>query len=348
VRAEVTKPTIICLTPVKNEAWILDKFLSCASLWADHIIVADQGSDDGSREIAQSFPKVTVIDNASREFNEPERQRLLLDAARSFPGPRLLIALDADEFFSANWHETIDWELMLRAPAGTVVKFKWACVLSDKKSYYIFPADFPLGYMDDGAPHEGRAIHSPRLPLPQGAPVVLVNGFRVLHFSTIDFERFKSKIRWYQLHEFLQAKGSLDLYKLNRWYHRDFEVSPRMIRPLPRAWLDGPGAYGELVDVVGEKYYRWDIEVIDLLCRYGPKAFSKVGIWDTDWDQLYERIFEKPPPRDLSDPRSWAEQGIHRWLERTRKFHSHLPVPQTRWGRVGERVVRKMASFLGW
>ncbi|MDR1737564.1 MAG: hypothetical protein LBR66_01915 [Candidatus Symbiothrix sp.] len=27
------KPAIICLTPVKNEAWILDRFLTAASLW---------------------------------------------------------------------------------------------------------------------------------------------------------------------------------------------------------------------------------------------------------------------------------------------------------------------------
>jgi len=28
-------PTIICLTPVRNKAWILDRFLQATSLWAD-------------------------------------------------------------------------------------------------------------------------------------------------------------------------------------------------------------------------------------------------------------------------------------------------------------------------
>ena len=31
------RPKIICLTPVKNEEWILRRFLRLASLWADHI-----------------------------------------------------------------------------------------------------------------------------------------------------------------------------------------------------------------------------------------------------------------------------------------------------------------------
>jgi hypothetical protein len=33
--------TVICIVPVKNEAWILGNFLTCAQKWADHIIVAD-------------------------------------------------------------------------------------------------------------------------------------------------------------------------------------------------------------------------------------------------------------------------------------------------------------------
>ncbi len=48
---ETDKPVLICLTPIRNEAWILERFLQCASLWADYIIIGDQNSDDGSREI---------------------------------------------------------------------------------------------------------------------------------------------------------------------------------------------------------------------------------------------------------------------------------------------------------
>ncbi|MFZ0503142.1 MAG: glycosyltransferase family 2 protein, partial [Chthoniobacterales bacterium] len=63
------KPLVICLTPIKDEAWILERFLKCASTWADHIIIADQQSKDGSKEIARRFPKVTLIENNSESFN---------------------------------------------------------------------------------------------------------------------------------------------------------------------------------------------------------------------------------------------------------------------------------------
>ncbi|PYS70680.1 MAG: hypothetical protein DMF69_12770 [Acidobacteria bacterium] len=74
------RPRIIVLVPVRNEAWILKTFLECASLWADHIIVADQSSTDGSTEIAAAFPKVTVIENPLPHYSEVERQQLLICA----------------------------------------------------------------------------------------------------------------------------------------------------------------------------------------------------------------------------------------------------------------------------
>jgi hypothetical protein len=104
------RPKLICLTPVLNEAWILERFLKCTSLWADHIIIADQRSTDGSREIARRCPKVTLIDNRSEVFNEPERQQMLLAEARRIPGAKILLALDADEFLTANFLTSPEWE----------------------------------------------------------------------------------------------------------------------------------------------------------------------------------------------------------------------------------------------
>jgi hypothetical protein len=343
----VTKPQIICLTPVKNEAWILDRFLACASVWADRIIVADQGSDDGSPEIARRFPKVHLIENSAKEFNEPERQKALIGAARQFPGPRLLIALDADEFLTASFLQSPEWDMVLRAIPGTILSFQWACVLPDRRSYYIFPTELPLGYMDDGAEHRGLAIHSPRLPVPETSPRISLREIKVMHLSTLDFERFRSKIRWYQCWEFLKGRwqSALQLY---RWYHRDFCVPPDLIRPLPAAWTSGPGAPAEILDFQAPDYYRWDEEILGLLVAYGTRKFRKLAIWDRDWAELYRKIHGSAPPHSLEDPRSALERWVHGWLERTQPYYSHYAPPLARSTKLSHVALQKVLGCVGW
>ena len=46
----------VCLTPTRNESWIIKQFVAAAELWASHIIVADQGSTDGTLQQLQSTP----------------------------------------------------------------------------------------------------------------------------------------------------------------------------------------------------------------------------------------------------------------------------------------------------
>ena len=56
------KPKLIVITPVKNESWILEKFLTFTSLWADYIIIADQNSTDNSIEDFINWYKNTYED----------------------------------------------------------------------------------------------------------------------------------------------------------------------------------------------------------------------------------------------------------------------------------------------
>jgi glycosyltransferase involved in cell wall biosynthesis len=94
----LTEKKLIVLVPTKNEIWCIEAFLQAASLWADLIIVRDQGSADGTREMVQNFPKAVLVDNPSTVYNETDNRIALLHKARELAGPgNVLISLDADE-----------------------------------------------------------------------------------------------------------------------------------------------------------------------------------------------------------------------------------------------------------
>ena len=100
------KPTIIVITPVRNEAWVLDAFLTCTSSWADYIILADHHSEDETKAIARKYEKVGVIDNPTFEWYESECRARLLEEACKIPGDKVIFALDADEFLSEGFERT--------------------------------------------------------------------------------------------------------------------------------------------------------------------------------------------------------------------------------------------------
>src|SRR5947209_8846985 len=141
---------VVVVTPVRNEAWILERFLTVTSRFADHIIIADQRSTDDSRAICSRYPKVRVIDNPTDEFNERDRQLLLRRHARALvPSPRVILALDADEILAANAVDTPSWRMMLAARPGTIVCFERVDLYETPDQCMRHDRLTPRGSLDD-------------------------------------------------------------------------------------------------------------------------------------------------------------------------------------------------------
>jgi len=311
-----SRPTVICVTPVRNEAHHLPWFLGCAATWADRIIIADQRSTDGSREIAARHPKVRLIENDSVEYDEARRQRLLLDAAREEAGRRVIIALDADEALSANWRDSPEWTSILAAAPGTVFRFPWANIRPDRKSYWLADRPVAFGLADDGSAHTGTRLHSTRIPAPASAPSLELRDVVVMHLQYVDWPRMASKQRWYQVMESLSSghKRPVTLY---RQYHHMDGVLPAQIRPIPADWVRGYEAAGwPLGEAPRAPRYYWDEEIVRWMSEHGAARFRKLAIWDIDWSRI-ARDMGVASPEALRDPRSSAERAVHAWLART-------------------------------
>ncbi|WP_243663192.1 hypothetical protein [Rhodothermus marinus] len=124
---------------------------------------------------------------------------------------------------------------MLAAPPGTVLYFRWANIGPDVACAWV-DADYkPFGFVDDGSPHEGRPIHSPRVPIPKDAPALYFDEIKVLHYQYADWNRMRSKQRWYQVWERLNDPKKRPVTIFRQYHHmeRPFDGRDRYV---PNGW----------------------------------------------------------------------------------------------------------------
>ena len=305
----------VVMTPVRNEAWVLRAFLEATSRWADYIIIADQMSTDGSREIALQYDKVVLIDNNNPEFNEPERQAMLITKAREIAAGRdtLLWGLDADEVLDASFQDTDDWRRIIHSVPGDVIWFKWAEICPDKKHYWLSPVTYyPWLFHDDGAEPHGnyvRNMHSMRIPYPiEEKQLHYVDDFRVLHLAYLNPNRTQAKRRFYSFVDWeMNHRSPVILSRSYAQTKRDdlvFELSDKMIHSQTYCDLD----ILSLVDTSETKFW-FDDYVTTHLGKYSNKKTRKLPIWDKSLLKNYS----------LDDPRTILDKLVHFYLESTQR-----------------------------
>ena len=311
------KQVVFCLTPTKNEEWIIESFLKAASLWADVIIVADQGSTDATLKICKKYKKVKVIHNNSLIFNEPERQKMLIDESRKIQPKlkHLLFALDADEFLSMSNDFKSELHKIGKLPKGTVVKFKWANIKLNGQRFWYSSDNMPFGYVDDGGIHIGRIIHSVRVPMTDKSGVYK-SDLVVMHYQYADWNRMESKHRWYQSWEVINnpQKSMVDIY---RQYHHMYGIKSNKLLDIPAVWYSGYQKNGvDINQMKQNQLYWWDKDVVKMINQYGINKFAKIDIWDNMFMTT----------NHLIDPRNKWLKVIHWYLRKTQKINDWLPV----------------------
>ncbi len=283
------KKKIIVLTPVKNEAWILNSFLAVTSTFADHVLIADQNSTDGSLEIYPNYRKVVVIENNNPDFNEAERQMLLLDKARQMYGVNnILLGLSADEILAFNALQTYDWQRMLTAKPGTVLYFDLPSLYKDASTVIrFFNEGWPFGYVDDGAEYFPDEIHSTRIPNPPYAEKLRLHQIKFIHYNTIRLDAAASKLRLYGIIE--NIRNTKNLRHRLRMYNSRMDASKigDAVEQTNEEWLVGWERRGiEVRSFPTTKYYWYDYYCLELINENGVGRFVFDDIWNFDWEAL--------------------------------------------------------------
>lgn len=323
------KPLLCVLTPVRNEAWILHAFLKATSLWADYIIIADQMSTDGSREIYPQYEKVIVIDNPCIEMHQARTRKLLFEAVQNIEGDKILFALDADEFLSGDFLNTAGWQTILNSEQGDVFHFRWIYLLENSLKYTKTIPYYWAVHMNDNLSNgifPDNQIHEWRLPWPHNVNhEYIIEDISFVHFARVNVLRNNNKSRFYQVSTAFHDEKYSGI-KLYRLYHQEVKDT---IYDIPEKIYD---FYNERdLDIFDE------INVLDIGQHYidntlsnlqekGLKYFRKLNIWDKDFCRQY----------GLKDPRTWFDKSIMWYLQLTRTCSKTMIV------RAIDRILKKI------
>ena len=331
----MSQPTrFVCLTPCRNEGWVIANHLKAASTWADAIVVGDQMSDDDTREIVRArAPKAILADNTAKGYDEGERHRVVFEQARKlFPGEKkILLAIDADEMISANWRESPEWEKIKALPPGSGIYAKWVNINPDLKTWFPLGEHFIIGIVDDGKlSYSPGQFHVPRLVQDPSKPKLFLEDIRLLHFQFVDADRTESKRRAYHVQEW--AVNPHRPIRLFRRLNPLRCIRPSDVKPLDPRWTEGFAKDGiDWRAVRKDGIYRWDQLVVEAIVEKGPPFFSRLDIWDADWQRVGATQGIAAAASGIRDPRSCMEKAVHRFLRASQPFMEALPVRCVQW-----------------
>lgn len=308
---------IIALVPVRNEAWVLEHSLACWSGFCDAVIVADQRSNDASREICRRFPKAVLLEAAETQAVDrlPQQARWrLLDAARQFDGNNLLWCTDADELtppaLAKAYLERHADELTPRRVVECRFYNMWNGVTSYRQDLSVYgPRWKPMAFVDDRIVDYPRSpdlrpLHEPRMPVETDASALKAEGVPVLHLQFAMWNRNQVKQAWYRCIEWLDRRASAaqinDFYSITlpSWYVHTERV--------PAGWLGGVTLPPASIDL--EPWWH-EAEILAWFDRHGVEFFEPLEIWHVPALRTeFRRRTGRSPRPDRSYAAPWPAQ----------------------------------------
>ena len=287
------RPTIIVITPIRNEAWVLDAFLTCTSSWADHIILADQHSDDGTREIALKYEKVILIDNPTQEWYEYICRTRLLEEAAKIPGDKIIFGLDADEFLSEGFEKTESWQRIIQSKGNEIFCFNWLNLFDNYTTaeytdiHFEWAAhyDESVDFVEEYKIREEHAVHSARVPCLQSdrCRYINVDDFWIIHLAKLNHERIRQKLDFYQVTWLDKNKERANPIRIFRGYNKYYpDQLSYLDKPVKLCCVGNKKDYSYLVKTSDYGRHYVD-EMVQVFNREGTDKFLKLCIWDNPY-----------------------------------------------------------------
>jgi hypothetical protein len=273
------KQKVICLMPVKNEVDLLPITLGILSRYCDTIIIADQMSDDGSRDVYKNFPKVQMIDNI-REGHSNQVRWDLLKAAREHEGNNLLLSLDADEYIPPALFERFiqDHDFVI----GESFRFPWIQLWKSIRWYNNTGAWYKnyqrAAWVDDRTTIYGDTIvindHIARVPAGFLTNCKKVDDIPIIHLQWVSWNKTQLKQAWYRCTELIASPKNH--IAINAAYSISLDRPHIALTPVPQEWTKGLDG----LEVVEHFSPTWHLrEIYSFFDKHGIEFFEPLQIW---------------------------------------------------------------------
>lgn len=307
------RPLLIAISSNRNYGWVVPAFLKANTHWADFIVITDQMSTDGSREMYAQYNNVIVVDDNDMQFKENTRARMAFEKGRDLAAGRdaIYFALDIDEVLPANWMETGDGKKILNSKPGDMFGLKWANLQPDNKTYIEEPNWQYKIFHDNGMAWQEcqNELHAPHLPYTSWD----IEPYRITDFPNLHFGHYNKRWRIFNGKYY----GVLDVHQhrtksvipLNRgYYYSDPQEKIYPRHEVKEEWLyEDIDLYG-LIDLTvkpqGLKLIR------ELIEQDGIKKFRSVDIWD---EELCGEL-------QVEDPRTVGWKMLHWYLRKSQPY----------------------------
>lgn len=313
--------------PTRNESWILDRTLRTLSTFCDVIIVADQMSTDGTREILKCHaPKVILLENQSTTHSTTIRWKLLA-AAREYDGWNFILYTDADEILSSNILNGNIKDRLISLTPGTSILIELVNLWRSPKMWRNDRSVWSKRWMEIGfrdnrclqyGPIDCALDHNRRLPMVE--KVEPMDDVKLLHFQFVAFERMLSKQRWYRALEAVEY-GVVQAERINLYYCRTRDERTLHLDPIKLEWTDGWKEMGVDLEYFEAPDLCWyDVEVLRYFREKGTPYFSAIDLWDVNWESKRRLAksygYSGIPDEPIVDPRPFEHRLYHAYLHR--------------------------------
>lgn len=288
--------------PCKNEIDLLPITLKVISQYCDYIIISDQMSDDGSREVYKQFPKVKVIDNNRIGHSNQVRWDLLAEA-RKIEGSNLIISLDADEFIPPSvFKKFIESETF---EPGKGFKFPWIQLWRSIYKYNdagVWKNNFkPIAWVDDRLNEYSKKFiindHTSRIPDAYLKRCKTVKDVPIIHLQWVYWNKTQIKQAWYLCSELIKNPDNYS--KINETYSTVKECAGLKLKEAPKEWLLNSGISENLEKLPPS----WQLgAIIDFFDKHGIEFFEPLQIWHIKEleDEFIKRVGRKPKSETTS------------------------------------------------